>query len=66
MDNPLSKAEIRKIVTGVSACQELFVRAREAEADAVLVHHGIFWGFVLLMALLAWVTLFDTGILQRT
>jgi regulator of sigma E protease len=25
-----------------------------------------FWGFVLLMALLAWVTLFDTGILQRT
>ncbi len=35
--------EIRKIVTGVSACQELFVRAREAGADAVLVHHGIFW-----------------------
>jgi dinuclear metal center YbgI/SA1388 family protein len=37
------KAGIRKIVTGVSACQELFVRAREARADAVLVHHGIFW-----------------------
>jgi dinuclear metal center YbgI/SA1388 family protein len=37
------KAEIRKIVTGVSACQELFVRAREAGADAILVHHGIFW-----------------------
>lgn len=37
------KEEIRKIVTGVSACQELFVRAREAGADAVLVHHGIFW-----------------------
>ncbi len=35
--------EIRKIVTGVSACHELFVRAREAGADAVLVHHGIFW-----------------------
>jgi dinuclear metal center YbgI/SA1388 family protein len=35
--------EIRKIVTGVSACQELFVRAREAGADAVLVHHGLFW-----------------------
>lgn len=34
---------IRKVVTGVSACQELFVRAREAGADAVLVHHGIFW-----------------------
>jgi len=37
------RAGIRKIVTGVSACQELFVRAREAGADAVLVHHGIFW-----------------------
>lgn len=37
------KEEIRKVVTGVSACQELFVRAREAGADAVLVHHGIFW-----------------------
>jgi len=37
------KETIRKIVTGVSACHELFVRAREAGADAVLVHHGIFW-----------------------
>ena len=37
------RAEIGKVVTGVSACQELFVRAREAGADAVLVHHGLFW-----------------------
>ncbi|HYG65565.1 MAG TPA: Nif3-like dinuclear metal center hexameric protein [Thermoanaerobaculia bacterium] len=37
------KADIRKVVTGVSACHELFVRAREAGADAVLVHHGLFW-----------------------
>lgn len=37
------KEEIRKVVTGVSACHELFVRAREAGADAVLVHHGLFW-----------------------
>jgi len=37
------KQEIRKIVTGVSSCHELFVRAREAGADAVLVHHGLFW-----------------------
>jgi dinuclear metal center YbgI/SA1388 family protein len=37
------REEIRKIVTGVSACQDLFVRAREAGADAVLVHHGLFW-----------------------
>ncbi|HEY2291289.1 MAG TPA: Nif3-like dinuclear metal center hexameric protein [Thermoanaerobaculia bacterium] len=37
------REEIQKIVTGVSACQELFARAREAGADAVLVHHGLFW-----------------------
>ena len=35
--------EIRKLVTGVSACRELFDRAAAAGADAVLVHHGIFW-----------------------
>src|SRR4051794_40490343 len=37
------REEIGKVVTGVSACQELFARAREAGADAVLVHHGLFW-----------------------
>ncbi len=37
------RQEIRKVVTGVSACHELFVRAREAGGDAVLVHHGLFW-----------------------
>lgn len=37
------RAEIRKVVTGVSACEELFHRARQAEADAILVHHGLFW-----------------------
>lgn len=35
--------EIRKIVTGVSACHELFVEAARLGAQAVLVHHGIFW-----------------------
>lgn len=34
---------IHKLVTGVSACLPLFERAAEAEADAVLVHHGLFW-----------------------
>ena len=29
------KDEIRKVVTGVSACHELFVKARRAGADAV-------------------------------
>jgi dinuclear metal center YbgI/SA1388 family protein len=37
------RAEIRKLVTGVSACRELFDRAAAAGADAVLVHHGLFW-----------------------
>jgi dinuclear metal center YbgI/SA1388 family protein len=37
------RPEVRKVVTGVSACRELFVRAREAGADTVLVHHGLFW-----------------------
>ncbi len=36
-------ATVRKLVTGVSSCQELFERARERGADALLVHHGLFW-----------------------
>lgn len=34
---------ISKIATGVSACLELFERARDREAQAILVHHGLFW-----------------------
>lgn len=37
------RERVRKLVTGVSACHELFESARRLEADAVLVHHGIFW-----------------------
>jgi dinuclear metal center YbgI/SA1388 family protein len=37
------RAEVGKIVTGVSACLELFEQADAAGADAILVHHGIFW-----------------------
>lgn len=37
------RREVHKVVTGVSACAELFERAAAAGADAVLVHHGIFW-----------------------
>ncbi len=37
------REEIQRLVTGVSACRELFERARRVGADAVLVHHGIFW-----------------------
>ncbi len=39
------KDEIKRIVTGVSACVELFEKAIEHRADAVLVHHGIIWEF---------------------
>jgi dinuclear metal center YbgI/SA1388 family protein len=34
---------VETIVTGVSANVELFARAREENADLVLVHHGLFW-----------------------
>lgn len=37
------KAEVRKIVTGVSGGVTLFEKAVAAGADMVLVHHGIFW-----------------------
>ncbi len=37
------KAQIRKILTGVTASQALLDRAVAEQADAVLVHHGYFW-----------------------
>jgi dinuclear metal center YbgI/SA1388 family protein len=37
------KAEINKIVTGVTASQALIEAAIDADADAILVHHGYFW-----------------------
>jgi dinuclear metal center YbgI/SA1388 family protein len=36
-------AEVSTLVTGVSASKELFERAAAAEAQMVLVHHGLFW-----------------------
>jgi len=36
--------EVRKVVTAVSAHQELFERAAAGRAQMVLCHHGIFWG----------------------
>lgn len=36
-------AEVKTIVTGVSASQELLRKAIEMQADAVLVHHGFFF-----------------------
>ena len=37
------RAEIKRIVTGVSASQALLYAAVEQGADAILVHHGYFW-----------------------
>jgi dinuclear metal center YbgI/SA1388 family protein len=37
-------AEVTTVATGVSAHLELFERAAAAQAQLLLVHHGIFWG----------------------
>ena len=34
---------VTKLVSGVTACQALIDCAVEAQADAILVHHGFFW-----------------------
>jgi dinuclear metal center YbgI/SA1388 family protein len=36
--------EVTRVVTAVSASAELFERAITAEADLIIVHHGLFWG----------------------
>jgi dinuclear metal center YbgI/SA1388 family protein len=40
------KRSISKIVTGVSSSAELHRKAVELGADAVMVHHGVFWDFL--------------------
>ncbi len=37
------RADLRKIVSGVTASRALIEAAIAAEADAILVHHGLFW-----------------------
>lgn len=37
------KSTIKKIVTGVTACQALIEATIELNADAMIVHHGYFW-----------------------
>ena len=37
------RAEVRRIVSGVSSSLALFEAAAERDADLVLVHHGLFW-----------------------
>jgi len=36
-------SEVKKIVSGVTACQDLIEAAVNAQADLLLVHHGYFW-----------------------
>jgi putative NIF3 family GTP cyclohydrolase 1 type 2 len=38
-------ATVERVVTGVTAQRALFERAIAAEAQLVLVHHGLFWNF---------------------
>ena len=37
------KEKVERVVSGVSACLELFQAATEWQADLILVHHGMFW-----------------------
>ena len=37
------KPEVRRIVSGVTASRALIEAAVDAQADAMLVHHGLFW-----------------------
>ncbi|MCR3754794.1 MAG: radiation resistance protein YbgI [Candidatus Westeberhardia cardiocondylae] len=37
------KREVKNIITGVTACQELIDKAVQNNADAIIVHHGYFW-----------------------
>ena len=37
------REQVETVATGVSASVELFERARDAGADLVIVHHGLFW-----------------------
>jgi len=37
------RSEIRRVALAVSACAEVFALAAEEGADAVIVHHGLFW-----------------------
>ncbi|MGL5948375.1 MAG: Nif3-like dinuclear metal center hexameric protein [Aeromonas sp.] len=37
------RPRVKKIITGVTACQALIDAAIAEQADAILVHHGFFW-----------------------
>ncbi|UXO67473.1 type 2 GTP cyclohydrolase I [Pantoea dispersa] len=37
------REQVRRVITGVTACQALLDEAIKRQADAILVHHGYFW-----------------------
>jgi dinuclear metal center YbgI/SA1388 family protein len=37
------RGEVRRIAVAVSACREVFAKAAAVGADALVVHHGLFW-----------------------
>ena len=37
------KPHVRKLISGVTACRALIEAAVDAGADAIVVHHGLFW-----------------------
>ncbi|AEO08098.1 Nif3-like dinuclear metal center hexameric protein [Buchnera aphidicola] len=37
------RSVVKKIITGVTACQDLLEKAVYYNADAIIVHHGYFW-----------------------
>ncbi len=39
------KSDINKIVTGVSVSVDMFAKAIEKKADAIITHHGLIWEF---------------------
>ncbi len=38
------KPDVRKVVFAVDACMDVFVKAKECNADMIIVHHGLIWG----------------------
>ena len=38
------KKEVRRVAFAVDACMECFEKAKELDADMIVVHHGLVWG----------------------
>ena len=38
------KSDVSKVAFAVDACMEVFVKAKQLNADMIIVHHGLIWG----------------------